>query len=154
MAGATRILTNAGSVTVSVVCALTEPEVAVIVVAPRAAVAANPLLPMITDVVLVLHVTVAVRSCCDPSVKIPVAVNCTDIPSGTEELAGVMAIEFSAGALTVRSVDPLTDPEVAVIVVDPCDALEAKPEMLMGATVAGEEVQVAVAVKSAVVPSA
>lgn len=154
LAGETRILTSAGGETVKTDCPPTEPEVAMIVVVPSAAVDASPPGPIVADVVLEVHVAVGVRFCCVPSVKFPVAVNCTDKPSGTEVLAGVTVIEVSAAALTVRTVDPLMDPEVAVMVVVPWEALEAKPVLLMGATVAAEEVQVAVAVRSAFVPSA
>jgi hypothetical protein len=69
-------------------------------------------------------------------------------------LAGVTVIELNAAALTVRTVDPLMDPEVAVMVVIPWDALKAKPVLLIGATVADEEVQVTVWVRSWFVPSA
>ena len=53
------------------------------------------------------------------SVKVPVAVNCCLRPSAIDGLAGVTAIETSAGCVTVRVVDPLTVPEVAWIVVTP-----------------------------------
>ncbi len=146
-------LTEGVGTTVRVVCPLTVPEVAVIVVAPRALVEANPLLPIVADVVLEVHVAVAVKFCCVPSVKVPVAVNCTDSPSATEALAGVIATETSVAGPTVRIVEPLTVPDVAKIVVDPWEALEAKPVLLIGATVAAEELQVARAVRSWIEPS-
>lgn len=137
----------------SVVDPLTEPDVAVTVVVPKAIVEASPLLLIVADDVLDAHTAVLVRSCCEPSVNVPVAVNCADIPSGTDELAGVTAIEFNTAEVTVSTVDPLTAPNVAVIVVDPTAALEARPVLLMGATVPLEVVQVAVPVRSEVVPS-
>jgi hypothetical protein len=152
-AGVTATLTRAGAVTVRVVDPLTEPEVAVIVVAPRAIVDASPLPLIVADEVLDIHPAVLVRFCCEPSVKVPVAVNCVDIPSGTDELAGVTAIETSDGAVTVSTVDPLMEPKVAVMVADPTAALEASPELLTGATVPLEVVQVAVLVRFEVEPS-
>ena len=83
LAGVTTMLTKAGGVTVRVVCPLTEPEVAVIVVVPSAAVDARPPPPIVADVVLEVQVAVLVRFCCVPSVKLPVAVYWTDIPSAT-----------------------------------------------------------------------
>jgi len=151
--GVTATLTRAGAVTVSVVDPLTEPEVAVIVVVPNAIVDASPPLPIVADDVLDVHTTVLVRFCCVPSVNVPVAVNCADIPSGTDELAGVPEIEFSTAEVTVSRIEPLTEPKVAVIVVDPTDALEARPVLLIGATVPLEVVQVAVLVRSEVEPS-
>jgi len=149
----TATLTRAGAMTVRGVDPLTEPDVAVIVVVPKTIVEANPLLLIVADDVLDVHTAVLVRSCWLPSVNVPVAVNCTDIPSGTDGLAGVTAIEFSTAAVTVSRADPLTEPKVAVIVVDPTDALEARPVLLMGATDPLEVVQVAVLVRSEVVPS-
>ena len=55
------------------------------------------------------------------------AVNCCELPSGTEGVAGVTAIETKAGAVTVRFVDPLTAFNVAVTFVVPCAALVASP---------------------------
>ena len=81
------------------------------------------------------------------------AVNCTDSPSTTEELAGVTAIELNTAGVTVRTVEPLTDPNVAVIVVVPCAALDANPLLLMGATGAAVELHVAVEVRFCVEPS-
>jgi hypothetical protein len=67
-------------------------------------------------------------------------------------LAGVTAIETSVGAVTVKTVDPLIVPEVAVIVVVPAAAEVASPAKLMIAILVAEEVQVAEGVRLAVVP--
>ena len=45
--------------------------------------------------------------------------NCCVAPIAITGLAGDTAIDTSAGAVTVRIVDPLMLPEVAVIVVEP-----------------------------------
>jgi len=69
-----------------------------------------------------------------------------------EGLEGVTAIETSAGALTVKRVDPLIVPEVAVIVEVPAARLVANPAELIVATLVIEEVQVTELVRFAVVP--
>ena len=56
-------------------------------------------------------------------------------------------------SVTVRTVDPETLPEVAVMVVVPSPTAVAKPETLMVATVVAELAQVAVAMRSWVVLS-
>jgi hypothetical protein len=53
---------------------------------------------------------------------------------------------------TVRTVDPLIVPEIAVIVVVPTETAVANPAELIVATLATEEVQVAEFVRLAVVP--
>lgn len=80
LAGVTVSDTRAADVTLSDVDRLTEPEVAVIVVVPTLALVARPWLPAVllmtaTAVFAELQVTVVVRSCVLPSVKVPVAVN-------------------------------------------------------------------------------
>jgi hypothetical protein len=65
---------------------------------------------------------------------VPVAVNCRFIPSGNEAAAGVIATELSVAELTVKAVLPVTDPEVAEIVVLPVAsvvALPREPEALL-----------------------
>ena len=81
------------------------------------------------------------------------AVNCCGVPFGTDGFAGVTAIETSADAVTVSRVVPLTLPTAALIVVGPGVRVVAPPAPLIVATVVADELHVAVAVKSAVVPS-
>jgi hypothetical protein len=69
-----------------------------------------------------------------------------------EGLDGVTAMEARVGAVTVRRVDPLIAPEVAVIVVVPAATLVANPAELMVATLVPVEVQVTELVRLAVVP--
>lgn len=61
-------------------------------------------------------------------------------------------METSVGAVTVKRVDPLIVPEVAVIVEVPAATEVANPTELMVAALAAEEVQVAEVVRLAVVP--
>jgi len=88
---------------------------------------------------------------------VPVAVNCFVVPSGIVEFSGDTVIETSAAVLTVRVVEPVTEPRVAVIVVCPVPALVANPlvpaELLIVATAALLELQFTVAVMFCVLPS-
>lgn len=89
-------------VTVKVAEALTVPELAVIVAIPCATPAANPpLLSVATAVDDELHFTVLVRSCVEPLLNVPVAVNCWVEPAKMEVLVGVTERETSDGAIPV-----------------------------------------------------
>jgi len=62
-----------------------DPEVAVIIAVPTARPLANPAVVMLAVVfATALQVTDAVRSCVELSVKVPVAVNCSVTPMGTD----------------------------------------------------------------------
>ncbi len=61
-------------------------------------------------------------------------------------------MESRVGAVTVRTVDPLMVPEVAVMVEVPAATAVANPAALMVAALIAEEVQVAELVRLAVVP--
>jgi hypothetical protein len=61
-------------------------------------------------------------------------------------------MEAKVGAVTVRRVDPLMVPEVAVIVEVPAATAVANPAELMVATLVADDVQVAELVRLAVVP--
>jgi hypothetical protein len=66
---------------------------------------------------------------------------------------GATPIVVNAAAVTVKVAEPLIEPEVAVIVVVPCAMLVANPVWsLIVATEVLEEVQLAVVVRSCVVP--
>jgi hypothetical protein len=72
-------------------------------------------------------------------------------PSAIEGFAVVTSMETRVAAVTVNAVEPLTEPEVVVIVVDPVPALEARPldplALLTVATAVLEELQVTEVVK-------
>jgi hypothetical protein len=87
-------------VTVKVVEPVTPLDVALIVVEPPAVAVARPaLLIVATAVVEELHVAVLVRFRVEPSLNVPVAVNCVVLVSVVAEgLPGVTAIEESVGA--------------------------------------------------------
>ena len=56
-------------------------------------------------------------------------------------MAGATAIEVNDAGITIRVVEPVTDPKVAVMVVAPAATLVARPELLMVAAPAVEEFQ-------------
>ena len=85
------------------------------------------------------------------------AVNCAVVPSGILGIAGVTVIETNAAGVTVKAVDPLTVPAVAVIIVWPRETLAACPMFgavaLIVATPATDELHATEAVTSSVLPS-
>lgn len=132
MGGLIAIETSDAAVTVNTVEPLIVPEVAVMVAVPCPTLVANPLVaPEVLMVAVAAvsedHVAVLVRFCVVPSVKVPVAANCCVVPSAMEGAAGVTAIETSAAVLTVSVVEPLTEPDVAVIIAAPWATLVARP---------------------------
>ena len=72
----------------------------------------------------------------------PVAANCSVSPLTTLGSAGVTAIETSVALMTVRAVDPLTDPSAAVMVDEPVATVDIKPVVAIVATARSDEVQV------------
>lgn len=66
-----------------------------------------------------LQVTVAVRSFDVPSVYVPVAVNCCDLPRSILGADGAMLIETRAAGVTVKVAVAETEPNTAVMVVEP-----------------------------------
>jgi hypothetical protein len=114
LAGVTLIETKAAAVTVSVVLPEMLPETALIVVEPVPTVLPKPAALMVATVVAEeLQVTDEVRFCWLLSVYVPVAVNCSGVPRGTDGFAGVTLIETKAAAVTESVVLPDMLPEVA-----------------------------------------
>ena len=79
--------------------------------------------------------------------------NCWVIPCGTLAVCGLTAIDTSAAAATVRTVEPEIAPEVALMFDVPIPTLVANPVLLMVAVVVVPDAQVAVAVKFCVLLS-
>ena len=83
--------------------------------------------------------------------------NCWVVPRAILEFSGDTVIEMSAAVLTVSVVEPVTDPNVALIVVCPLPALVASPlvpaELLMVAIAAVLELHVTMVVTFCVLPS-
>jgi hypothetical protein len=153
-AGVTAIDCSVAAVTVSKVEPLMDDDVAVIVEVPTPAPVARPA-ALIVAVVVVPddHVTVLVRFCVLPSLNVPVAVNCCVAPLVIDGFAGVTAIDCSVAAVTVRVVEPLIAPDVALIVEVPTPAPLARPDALIVAVVVVPELHVTVLVRFCVVPS-
>jgi hypothetical protein len=153
-AGVTAIDCSVAAVTVRTVEPLIDEDVAVIVEVPTPAPLASPD-ALIVAVVVVPEdqVTVDVRFCVVPSLNVPVAVNCCVAPLAIEGFVGVTAIDCSVAAVTVRTVEPLMDDDVAVIVEVPTPAPVARPAALIIAVVVVPELHVTVLVRFCVVPS-
>src|SRR5581483_6990544 len=121
--------------TVSTVEPLTDPKVALIVLVPAATPVASPAVVIVaTEVVPDAHVTWLVTFCVLLSVYVPVAVNCCVVPLAIDGFAGVTAIDCNAAAVTVSTVEPLTEPNVALIVLVPTPAPVARPPAAIVAT--------------------
>ena len=130
------------------------PTVAEIVTGPGDTAEARPVLLIVAHVVSEeAQVTELVRFSVVPLDNVPVAANCSVIPTGRLVLTGVTAIDWSAAAVTVNPVEPLMLPRVAEIVTGPGDTAEARPVLLIVAHVVSEEAQVTELVKFSVVPS-
>jgi hypothetical protein len=80
-------------------------------------------------------------------------VNCCAVPTAIEGFAGVTAIETSVGAATESVVDPVMELDVAEIVVAPAASPFARPPLDMPAMRGDDDVHVAAAVTSFVLPS-
>lgn len=154
-AGVTVITCN-GFATVSVAVPVTPEEVAEMVTPPGATPVASPPEEMVAMVLLEdCQVAVAVRSWVVLSAKVPMAVNCWVFPGATGLMviaAGVTAMETSELA-TVSVVEPVIPPNDAEMVVGPPATAVAKPPVLMVATDAVEDSQLAVLVRFLVLPS-
>lgn len=150
--------TSVAGVTVKFADAVTALELAVTTAAPTPVLVASPETLIVKTVVsLEVQVAVLVISCVVPSVYVPTTVNCCLVPSATDALPGETTSDTSAAGLTTRVLEPVTEPEVAEIMVCPVATLIAKPldvgEPLIVATVGTLEFHVAVPVMSCVVPS-
>ena len=115
--------------------ALTEPEVAVIVVCPTPTGLATPVLRPIVATAVVEEVQfvdgLVVMSCEVPSVKVPVAVSARGLADGAKNgFCGVIAIEVTTAGPTLKLVEPQIDPAQAVIVTGPIVRKSAAPELL------------------------
>jgi hypothetical protein len=153
-AGVTEIDCSVAAVTVSNVEPLMDDDVAVMVEVPTPAPVARPAVLIVAiEVVAELQVTLDVRFCVEPSLNVPVAVNCWVAPLVIEGFAGVTTIDCSVAAVTVRTVEPLIAPDVALIVDVPTPAPVARPAVVIVAVVVVPELHVTVLVKFCVLPS-
>jgi hypothetical protein len=121
---------------------------------PAATPVANPLAVIVTTpVVCELQVTELVKFCVELSENVPVAVNCSVLPFAIEGFAGVTAIDISVAEVTVSTVEPLTLPEIAMIVLDPAAFAVAIPPGAIVAVFVFWDCQLTEALRSFVEPS-
>jgi hypothetical protein len=104
-----------------------------------------------------VHVTSVVKSRMVMSVKVPMAVNCSARPMGSDGLAGVSVIATTTAGVIIKLTSPMMDPKVAPIVVVPTLTPVANPRLpptlLMVATLGSEEAHVTCVVRSCRLPS-
>jgi hypothetical protein len=151
--GVTWMAARIAIVTVRLPDPATEPEVAVITVAPAPVLVAIPILPGVSLIVATvgtdeLQWVELVTSCVEPSVNVPAAVNAWFNPRGVEADVGFTVIETSAADVTVSGVDPTIEPKVALIVTVPVAIDVASALELTVANPAFPEAQVEEAVRS------
>lgn len=76
------------------------------------------------------------------------AANCCSVPSAMDAFAGVTAMDTMVAGVTVRLLDPLIEPELAVMVAFPTAVAVTSPVAETVAVAVEEELQVAVLVRS------
>jgi hypothetical protein len=153
LGGVTEIATNWAGVTVSTVLPDTPPLAADMVVCPTAFDVATPAeLIIATADEDEAQVTELLMSSVLPFEYVPVAWNCCCVPSATEGLAGVTAIETIARLVTVKVAEPLISPCVARMIALPAPTPVARPRATV-ATEVLDEFQVADAVRFCWEPS-
>jgi len=143
---------------VSVAVFVTRPSAAVIVTAPPLTAVARPfvepvLLMVATELSGDVQTTDAVISWVVPLLKLPVATNCWVVPIAILAVAGNIVMEVSVAEVTVSVDEPEMPPNHAVMVVVPTETGVANPALLIAATSAFEEIQVACCVRSSKEPS-
>lgn len=127
---------------------------AVIVLVPAASRVATPLALMVATVVLLLvHCTRLVMSFVELSAKVPVAVKaCVPAVTKTAGFDGVIPIEESLVAVTVRVAEAFLPSLAAEMVLVPAATAVATPDELTVAVLVEEDVQVAEVVMSVLLP--
>jgi len=146
------IETKIAGETFNAVVPFTVPNAALIVVVPVLRVVASPCDPEASLIVATLAAEELqyadwVRSCVLPSVKVPVAANCCVVPAAIDGSGGEMEIETNAAWVTVSSVEPVTDPDVALMLAVPLPNPLATPELLIVATETASDDHAAVVVR-------
>ena len=79
--------------------------------------------------------------------------NCWFVPAAIDGLTGLSVIEVKEAAVTLMFVDPVMEPDLAEIVVDPVAIAVTNPDAETVANAGAEEAQVAELVRSFVLPS-
>ena len=152
-AGVTASETKVAPVTVKDAVPVTDPDATVMVALPVPRLLASPFeFTVATALDPEDHVT-DVSGCVLPSSKFPIALNCCAVPSAIEAVAGLTVIDVRCAATTVSNVLSLSEPTVAVIVVEPAARVVAMPDPSTAATVGEEEFHVTPLLKSELLPS-
>ena len=99
------------------------------------------------------HAAEPVRSFVLLSVYVPVAASCSVVPSGNDGWPALTAIDVNAAGETLNTATPLIPATVAVIVAAPTALLEDRPDAVTLRMPGAELTQVAVLVRSALLPS-
>ena len=94
------------------------------------------------------QVTEPVMSAVVASEYVPVAVNCWFVPAAIDGLAGVTAMLCRVADVTVSTVEPLTRPSVALMLLVPTATPWARPVALIVALAVVPEAQVTAPVRS------
>jgi len=153
LTGAIASETRIALVTVTEAVPEIEPELAVTVDVPAPIAVPSPVeLTVRTLFALDDHWT-DVSTCVLPSSNVPVAVNCCSVPIASEDVDGEIEMEVRCAATTVRDVESVRDPTVAMMVVVPAANVEASPVLSMVETAVEEELHMTPLVRSAVDPS-
>jgi hypothetical protein len=158
LAGVIVIEASAAAETLSVVAPVMPAEVALIVAAPALPVVTRPCDPptlLICAMVgtLDVHCTVCVRFCVLLSLKVPVAVNCCDTPSGIVGIAGVTVIDIKTAGVMFTVVEPDTEPRVATMALFPIARLLTSPAGFTVATFVLTLLQLTELARFSVLPS-
>lgn len=152
-AGVTVSDTRLAPVTVRAAVPLMDPLAAVMVVEPAPVLIASPVESTVATVPDVDDQVTDGNACVLPSSKLPTALNCSVVPSAIDGFAGLTAIEIKCAATTVNTVLSLSEPTVAVIVVEPAARVVVNPDPSTVATEVEDEFQVTPPLKSELVPS-
>lgn len=129
-------------------------EAAEMLVEPTDFAAASPVGPILTrEEFAEDHDAEFVRSCVLPSLKVPVAVSCSVVPSMMDEFAGATAIETRMGGKTISGSLSRIEAEAAVTVAEPTAWVVTNPVELMVAIPGGATDQVVESVMVFWVPS-
>ena len=101
-----------------------------------------------------LHVAELVRFCVLPSLKVPVAVNCSEVPFAIEAFGPLTVIDCSVAAVTANAkIFDVIPPCAAVMLLEPTATPVNRPVPAIVAAAGFEEVQVTELVTFPVKPS-
>src|SRR5262249_31032945 len=115
---------------------------------------AKPPLTLTAAALEELHVAELVRFCVLPSLKVPVAVNCSEVPLAMEAFGPLTVIDCSVAAVTAKAkIFDVIPPCVAVMLLEPTATPVNRPPAAMVAAAGLEDVQATEPVRFCVLPS-